>query len=433
MTNFGYLLLLLISPVALGAVVNPTPKLLYEIDTEVFPAFCNMIVNSVLTGDPSNPVYDLVYSSFSANPRQLDPIMRIEGVSKKYLDSTQMISSSITDEIVWPNEVAAVPSEIFSLPEVWSVAGGFFLTGKNDGELALMTMTDLIGGQTNPITISSNPTGTLWYYHRVEWYDMNNDGYKDAITARANGGGPAADITQLVWFENPGGYQPTPNWDVHVLTENVEDVYFRLIELPLNGDTVTAIVSSGFYSNLLNIVYSDKNDFTDLASIQTVIIDNYGWYFDVEMVDVNQDGKLDLLTTTWSQSGKPGAVLAYEVPDGDWTTATWPKHIIQDGYKSFLIAGSGSPGSANIFWPSRDMEEDRKPYIMVSGDDDGNAYVLTANSEDSSDWSYTQTTIYKDNGTIGGIGIADVDGDGYTEIFIPAYTVKKIAVMSYKF
>ena len=57
----------------------------------------------------------------------------------------------------------------------------------------------------------------------------------------------AADITQLVWFENPGGYQPTPNWDVHVLTENVEDVYFRLIELPLNGDTVTAIVSSGFY------------------------------------------------------------------------------------------------------------------------------------------------------------------------------------------
>ncbi|CAK8697331.1 unnamed protein product [Clavelina lepadiformis] len=36
-------------------------------------------------------------------------------------------------------------------------------------------------------------------------------------------------------------------------------------------------------SNLLNIVYSDKNDFTDLASIQTVIIDNYGWYFDVEV------------------------------------------------------------------------------------------------------------------------------------------------------
>lgn len=38
-------------------------------------------------------------------------------------------------------------------------------------------------------TISSNKDGIEWYYHRVEWHDMNGDGYLDAVTERANGGG----------------------------------------------------------------------------------------------------------------------------------------------------------------------------------------------------------------------------------------------------
>jgi len=37
------------------------------------------------------------------------------------------------------------------------------------------------------------------------------------------------------------------------------------------------------------------------------------------------DGKLDVLATTWSQQGKPGAVIGYEIPDGDWTTEPWTK------------------------------------------------------------------------------------------------------------
>ena len=32
---------------------------------------------------------------------------------------------------------------------------------------------------------------------------------------------------------------------------------------------------------------------------------------------------------------------------------------------------------------------------MVSGDDDGSAYVLTPDSQDSDDWSYTQTEVRK--------------------------------------
>ena len=35
----------------------------------------------------------------------------------------------------------------------------------------------------------------------------------------------------------------------------------------------------------------------------------------------------------------------------------------------------------------------RKPYIMVSGDDAGNAFVVTAATEDAQDWSYVSTTV----------------------------------------
>jgi len=44
--------------------------------------------------------------------RQTDPVVRIEGVSKKYLDSTQMVGTTITDELSWPNEVALVPGNL---------------------------------------------------------------------------------------------------------------------------------------------------------------------------------------------------------------------------------------------------------------------------------------------------------------------------------
>ena len=57
----------------------------------------------------------------------------------------------------------------------------------------------------------------------------------------------SANVTQLVWLENPRSFYLTPDWDVHVLNENVEDVHFRLHDLPLNGVDTTVVISSGFY------------------------------------------------------------------------------------------------------------------------------------------------------------------------------------------
>jgi len=37
------------------------------------------------------------------------------------------------------------------------------------------------------------------------------------------------------------------------------------------------------------------------------------------------DGKVDVLTSTWSQQGKPGAVIVYEIPDEDWRSDPWTR------------------------------------------------------------------------------------------------------------
>lgn len=40
-----------------------------------------------------------------------------------------------------------------------------------------------------PVLISAEGDAELWYYHRVVWMDMDNDGDKDALTARARAAG----------------------------------------------------------------------------------------------------------------------------------------------------------------------------------------------------------------------------------------------------
>lgn len=65
----------------------------------------------------------------------------------------------------------------------------------------------------------------------------------------------------------------------------------------------------------------------------------------------------------------------------------------------------------------------------MSGDDDGQAYILTPNSQAPDDWSYSQTTVVKPGGeTVGQCACADVDGDGNVELFVPSYSTSIVYV-----
>jgi FG-GAP repeat len=69
----------------------------------------------------------------------------------------------------------------------------------------------------------------------------------------------------------------------------------------------------------------------------------------------------------------------------------------------------------------------------VTGSDDGRAYVLSPVSEDRNDWNYQITTV-ADYGliqTVSGIAAADVDGDGYAELFVSVHNMNYVQVYSF--
>ncbi|XP_022106944.1 uncharacterized protein LOC110988043, partial [Acanthaster planci] len=155
-------------------------------------------------------------------------------------------------------------------------------------------------------------------------------------------------------------------------------------------------------------------------------------YFDIELVDLNMDGSLDLLLSINSETD--GKLVAYEIPR-DFRTGVWRPHVIAEGFKPsnlIVLEGNGSPGSAHAFYPG--PPGDRiKPLILLTGDDDSNVYVFESTADnDPSVWSYTKTSIFYAKGTVGGPAIKDIDGDGYAEIFIPAWSEGTLNVYTFK-
>ena len=58
--------------------------------------------------------------------------------------------------------------------------------------------------------------------------------------------------------------------------------------------------------------------------------------------------------------------------------------------------------------------------------------MFEATSQDTHDWSYTKTTILDaGSGTVGDVSVADVNGDGYLEVVIPAYNRNEVNMFTF--
>eukprot|EP00977_Amphora_coffeiformis_P017741 scaffold5885_cov201-Amphora_coffeaeformis.AAC.19 len=122
-----------------------------------------------------------------------------------------------TSQLLWPNEVAAVPKHIAQAPETSKnvvdrpfrsallVSDGFLVPGKHRGGLYLVQHP---GNPDNECTTRLTAASSSWFYHKSVWIDLTNDGRQSILTARCrvttNAG--ATNIVQqgqLVWLEAP--------------------------------------------------------------------------------------------------------------------------------------------------------------------------------------------------------------------------------------
>ncbi|XP_078597462.1 uncharacterized protein LOC144873724 isoform X1 [Branchiostoma floridae x Branchiostoma japonicum] len=396
-----------------------------------FPAF-STLVRAEGEPLPSDHVYDLFLSSFNVDPGATGHVWGVQDVGRMINEPDEIRPTLISDVFAWPNEITIVPETVFAESGVVCVCSGR-LPPKNNGSVALIP--GWPGNVGDAVLISGAPQRQLWSYTRApQWVDMNGDGRLDAVVARLSfvfnpPPNPPTTQGELVWFEQPvsSGLQ-TPNWSSHVVIQGPE---FRSLAVRLTtagGVEKLAFLCPEYFGRRFRIVWTeDPGDiWTDPTLIRTATIDGDSErYVDVQLTDVNGDGKDDLLVVT--SSGTNGTVRVYEIPD-DFRNGTWERHVIASGFsvQGNVTQGEGTPGLAVLL-----RRDSKKPPILLSGDDDGHAYLLVPSSDDPADWSYQKRPLLASTGIVGGVSAADIDGDGNIEAFISAYGEDKVHVFRF--
>ncbi len=403
-----------------------------------------------------------------------------------------------TSNTVWPNEVEMLPSGMLSFRALLVPQG--FISAAKPGRLTIVNLdatakTEYLVHQSTQSTGSpTDPANSPRAYHKAVFIDMDGDGKKDIVTVRSGfrvGATTYPPFSELVWFKNPGtAIQANVPWKETVIwggpTANFMGPDIALDAADLNKDGIPEIVATHFFSGgtgqgmptsgkitlygaPVGGKWSDVNLATGKLPQVRDLSSDQGFPFAVQLVDLNRDGKLDILAsnhapdncTTQTASIIPGRVYALEMPkDGKIFSTPWITHILQNNIRPNPTlagtAGSGrlAPGKAHAFVPVKAQIGLVKPQIVVGGDEAGKVWVLRAqNNTDTTNWNYdvgvifdinvslgantTQTPIAsgpaagRTKSTIGGIAVR-YNSLGYAELYVPVYEAQEIRIFSYQ-
>ncbi|GFR86201.1 hypothetical protein ElyMa_004193800 [Elysia marginata] len=358
--------------------------------------------------------YDLLLSSFSFRESDVSVVLDV-GARLKNVSAIR--PRSINKSMRWPNDIKVVPEQVLEskVPYV-IIPDGFLVPGKERGSL---TLQPLFGGATS---IISGTKGD-WFYHMVEWVDMNKDGTLDALTCKTQKPLLGSFKGNMVWYSNPKDHSISTPWTENVIAVG-PDVLFTFVKTNVSGVERELIVTAEYFNLRVRIFWTEspKQDWSQQAMIKSRDIDTIskgdGRPFDVIVSDVNKDGSLDVVLSLNDASN--GSVVIYEFP-ADFRTGTFKRHVVASGYVEETGApNAGAPGSIQLM-PTQDQS--RKPSILVAGDDAGTVSILDpAKPTDPQDWHYTRTDVlHTEKSSTGTALIADVDGDRRPEIFASSY------------
>jgi hypothetical protein len=393
---------------------------------------------------------------------------------------------------VWPNESDVVPPGVLPFNAV-VVPGGFLATPKA-GRFTLVNVDDPArpeyvvarAGTAKPDCSGGVVRNEQWFYHQALFHDMDGDGLKDIITARANLMPflyRCPFVGELIYFRNPGkNLKPDVPWEVVVLSglpDNRNGPEVNLDLADLDGDGVPEIIATHFLTSDHVTVFGapaggrwqDWNQAAGRPLRRATVMTGQGRPFAVEAVDLNGDGRLEILTSNHQGDGCfavtndaiPGRVLALEQPaSGRIFDEPWTTHVLKDNIRPnptvpVPARGPGrlAPNRAVAFWPIRWLEGRVKPWILVGGDEASRVWILKPASQRRDDWDYASHTVFDINdhygpGTTQAIRTEDPRGEvvstiggvawrydrpgawGFAEIYVPVFEARQVHVFTFR-
>lgn len=399
----------------------------------------------------------------------------------------------------WPNDAIRVPDGVVPFEAV-AVPQGFH-PAIPPGRLSLINLDhpnrqEYIVHQSTggpPGDSCDDLTSKPRFYHDMVFVDMDSDGFKDIVTVRSSfkvaGYGSVCFFSgELVYFKNPGpALSPTVQWEEHVLLGYPgsgagagpgPDIAIEAYDF--ENDGVPELIATSFFvaGGFIRIYGAPVGQSWSSVDVvngpyvrQAQIAGSLqGRPFDITLVDLNLDGRIDILSTNHQPDNCfeptldpiPGRVNVYEQPaSGNVFGGGWIRRTIKDNIRPnatfpepTAYPGRLAPGKAKAFAPVRGLQGKVKPWIVVGGDEASKVWLLTPKSPSKTNWEYQSAVIFDINdyygpGTtqtimgpdgispgevISTIGAPSVRYDsptatGQAQIFIPVFEAKQIHIL----
>lgn len=277
---------------------------------------------------------------------------------------------------------------------------------------------------------------TGYFWHEAAQTDLDGDGLLDIVTTSAQtqdlvnnpqnplGSPSAATKLRVEWHRNLGGGR----FEFHQLATGVGGVFIKLHDVDGDGDQDILLTQFFGPPQLPSVLWLEQTSRPSAANgyagawQQHTIDSTIGLGYHMELVDLNHDGRIDLVVGAHNHQDNTALVDAngerilpglywFEIPADPRRSSQWTKHTISQSFRVTLAGSPTSQGVPGIFGVG-DIDGDGRLDLAVPGDGNDQLYAFRQRS----DGRFVEEVIETGEKMFGMAVVADIDGDGSNEI-----------------